>query len=96
MSSSKTIISNGSTNLNREPTRSTVPTSTTKEPAEGDELVEDVDEMDGPARKRRRRRWRLVGSELGRGAFSCVWGARLEQDANEKEELRGLVAVKMM
>lgn len=49
---------------------------------------------------RRKRRWRLVGGELGRGAFSCVWGARLVEEENggveERKELRGLVAVKMM
>ena len=60
------------------------------------ELDPDGRELDG-RRKRKRRRWRLEGAVVGRGAFSAVWGAReLADGKDEPVEGSGIVAVKMM
>jgi hypothetical protein len=91
------------------------PTLDAPEPREGDVLLEELEEpssssgslQEGTKRKRVRR-WKLVGDELGRGAFSSVWGARrvvqdeeqdgLDEDETDvlKEARKGLVAVKLM
>lgn len=59
--------------------------------------------------KKPSRRWKLFGDVLGRGAFSSVWGARMVTEDQDKglvwledepeeirEEMKGVVAVKMM
>lgn len=51
----------------------------------------------GGCRRKRQRRWKLVGNEVGSGAFSQVWCARLENPQDDDDEaLKELVAVKIM
>lgn len=76
-----------------------IPEPTAGEVLEEEEKLEldpDGREVDG-RRKRKRRRWRLEGAVVGRGAFSSVWGAReLADGQDEPIAGNGIVAVKMM